>query len=910
MSAVRVRAAELIRPASLTWTDVLPTVERVSASAGVARLGGRASSTAVPDPIAGLHLPKTPGDTILRPRLFDLLSAGAAERALTLVSGPPGAGKTVLLASWLRERRPEAKLAWISLHEHDGIPFWQRLIDAVRPAPAGQRAPPVQRGTGEAASAFIEAVEQLERPLVVVLDDLHHAAPTVLTDLDRILRSPPTELHFVAASRIDPPLSLHLLRVAGDLMEVRAQQLAFDEPEARELLAGMSLELEEDTLAAVLARTEGWAAGLRLLGLSLQAQEGKPSVVERLTVDERPVAEFLAAEVLATQPPDVRLFLLRTSIVDSLDGELANELTGRRDGERLLERLLHDNLFVDRAAGGVYRYHQLFGALLRAEAQYELGDELVALHERAAVCLARRGRPVAALTHAVGAERWELVSVLLAEHWSAIFASAEGRPAAGVLEALSPARAAECTVVAAFSALLRIAAGNVRGEAALLADAQSRRAEFAAAARPGFDALVRYASALAARTRGNLTQAARLAALGLERAPVEAASTASEDQRRALGLATLGAAELWDGATEEAQSTLEEALDVSRRAGTIVAEIDALSHLALLELNAGQLRRAARVARAALELERTHACGVGPAVLARIVLALVQHAWGDLDAAQAALASVDALTRRSGDVPGRVLAAVAAAMVALSEGGDAADDAVLRLRSMRRRVAVPALLSGRLAALEARLLAKTARLDDAAAVVAAAEPESEPALAVAAARIQLALGSPFGALEALEARPRGSLYVEIEARLTEAIALRGSGEEDAALVALEDALALAEPEAVRRPFVDAGGALRDLLGAHLRRTNAHRWLAAELVAFLDDRATPEGVAPGELVEALSDRESEVLHYLPTIMSNADIAGELFVSVNTVKTHVKSIYRKLGATRRQDAVRRARQLRLL
>ena len=146
--------------------------------------------------------------------------------------------------------------------------------------------------------------------------------------------------------------------------------------------------------------------------------------------------------------------------------------------------------------------------------------------------------------------------------------------------------------------------------------------------------------------------------------------------------------------------------------------------------------------------------------------------------------------------------------------------------------------------------------------------------------------------------------------MTEAVARRALGDDEAALNALESALALAEPEAVRRPFIDAGAAVRDLLRAHLRRTNAHRWLAAELAAYLDGRQTTEGAAPAELLEALSDRESEVLRYLPTIMSNADIAAELFVSVNTVKTHVKSIYRKLGATRRQDAVRRARQLRLL
>ena len=213
-----------------------------------------------------------------------------------------------------------------------------------------------------------------------------------------------------------------------------------------------------------------------------------------------------------------------------------------------------------------------------------------------------------------------------------------------------------------------------------------------------------------------------------------------------------------------------------------------------------------------------------------------------------------------------------------------------------------------LTALELRLLAKTARLEEAAAAIP--ERDADPDVAVAAARVKLALGSPLEALAALEVRRAATPYVEIEALVTEAVAWRAAGEEVQAIAAMSAALALAEPEAVRRPFMDAGAAIRDLLGEHLRHTNAHRWLATELVAFLDGRNSAETTAPAELVEPLSERESEVLHYLPTIMSNADIAAELFVSVNTVKTHVKSIYRKFGATRRQDAVRRARQLRLL
>ena len=876
--------------------------------------GTRRRSPEKDEPALDPAVPKPPRDLVLRPRLLARLDDGASDSVLTLLSAPPGAGKSVLLGSWLRERMPDPHVAWVPLREADRVPFWGRLLDAV--SPGGRRRAtasvdgPDDDGSQALAEEFVAALEARAEPLVLVVDDLHFAPPAALAALDRVLRSPPAALRLVAASRIDPPLSLHLLRVTGDLTEIRARDLALTDDEAGALFTRMGLELDDRGLAAVLDRTEGWAAGLRLLGLSLRAHGDSDDVVERLTVDERPVAEFLAAEVLSAQPPDVREFLLRTSIVDTVDGPLAGELSGRSDGERVLEQLYRDNVCIERVdgPGHVYRYNQLFGALLRAEAAYELGDELSALHRLAARSLAGRGRGIAAVRHAVEAEQWELAASLLAEHWSAVFATAAGESPFQSLDHLPLAAASGSPVLAAFTALTRIGSASPRGEKALRADAEAHRSDVPEAARPGFDALLRYAAALAARGRGNFAQASKLAGQGLEQGAVETTSSELEEQRRALYLATKGAAELWDGSPEEAQPLLEEAVDLARRTGTTVAEIDALAHLALLELGAGQLRRAARIARAALELERTHARSLPAGVVARVVLALVQHAWGDLDAADAALASAMTLTRRSGDIPGRALAAVAAASVALSESGDVADDALLHLRAMRRRTPTTQLLGGRIVALEARLLAKTARLDEAA--VAVADPGSDPDQVVAGARIQLALGEPVEALALLEQRQRGNPYAEIETRVTESIARRMTGDEAQAFATLELALALAEPELVRRPFLDAGGAVRELLGAHLRRTNAHRWLAADLVALLDGRNTADGIAPAELLEALSDRETEVLHYLPTIMSNADIAAELFVSVNTVKTHVKSIYRKLGATRRQDAVRRARQLRLL
>ncbi|MFL5928358.1 MAG: AAA family ATPase, partial [Gaiellaceae bacterium] len=524
---------------------------------------------------ADLHLPKPPRSIVLRPRLFDLLDAGARDCALTLVSGPPGSGKSVLLTSWLRERTRDASLAWVSLCEADRAPFWQQVLEAIRPSLGRDMLLYGLDAPGDDASPafverFVRAAGELVRPLVLVLDDLHLASPAAIAALERVLRAPPQPLHVVAASRIDPALPLHVLRVAGDLAQIRAHDLAFDERETRELFSGMDIELLDHELETVVARTEGWAAGLRLFGLSIHARQGDLDVVERFAVDERPASEFLAAEVLAIQPFDVRMFLLRTSIVDSLDGELANELSDRSDGERVLEQLYRDNVFVDRVGdnGHVYRYHQLFGALLRAEAAYELQEELAGLHQRAAVCLARRGRAVEAVQHARDAGQWGLVASLLGEHWSAVFASTDNDAQTELFPALPAQEAPISPVVEAFQALTRVATSNSRGEAAMLADAQARRDEVPEAARPGFDALVRHASALAARSRGNFPQAAKLARLGLERAPLESTSAESEDQRRALGLATLGVAQFWQGAPDEARATIEEAVDIARSTGT------------------------------------------------------------------------------------------------------------------------------------------------------------------------------------------------------------------------------------------------------------------------------------------------------------------------------------------------------
>jgi LuxR family maltose regulon positive regulatory protein len=857
------------------------------------------------------RVPQRLRDEVLRPRLFDLLDAGVRDRALTLVSAPPGAGKTVLLTSWLREREPKWPVVWLALQEGDHTSIWAPLLAAVGESARPQGLRGGRQGDVGLATHFADLLVDLAEPLVLVVDDLHNASPHALTSLDRLLHSPPAQLRVVAASRLDPALALHVLRLTGDLAELRAYELAFDAAEARELFANAGVDVDERELKAILARTEGWAAGLRLFAISLADRPDRDEVFRSLDLDERPVSEYLTAEVLATQPTEIRDFLIRTSVVPTLDGELANALTGRTDGERVLEQLYRENLFLERLPGlaGAYRYHQLFRALLLAEASYELGDELASLHEEAAVLLAHRGEPIAAVQHAVQGKNWDLVSTLLAEHWPSALAADPDHASSTLLAVVPPEYAASSPVVGAFSALLRLSSGDARRATALLGSAVKARSRVPKDCLEGFDSMTRYATALAARARASFPQAAELAAEQVERAPVEAISTVDEDRRRGLGLVTLGVARLWLGEIDEAQMLLEEAVGLTRATRDAATEADALAHLALVELQQGRLRRGSRLARAALALGEARLSSRRPAALvAQTALAYAHHTWGDDDAAGAALAAAEAIAKGSGDQPGRVLVTTVGARIAASRGGDSADDAILQLRAMcsRSRASTYPLVRPHIAALEARLLGETGRFDEATALLP--EIEGEAHAAVVTARLQLAQGAPAQALAVLKQRHGALPAIELEALVTEAVAHFVAGDRVQAGKCIDAALALAEPEVVRRPFLEAGLPARDLLADHLRATNTHRWLASELVAALDGRLRQ--AAPAELLEPLSDREREVLRYLPSIMSNADIAAELFVSVNTVKTHVKSIYRKLGATRRQDAVRCARQLGLL
>jgi LuxR family maltose regulon positive regulatory protein len=387
-----------------------------------------------------------------------------------------------------------------------------------------------------------------------------------------------------------------------------------------------------------------------------------------------------------------------------------------------------------------------------------------------------------------------------------------------------------------------------------------------------------------------------------------------------MGLALLGAAELWSGRLEEAAAHLERAVEAAAGAGRAFVEVDATAHLALLEAVRGRLARAGELARTALERAGRGGWAAGtPVACAELATAAVAYHRDELATASAAL---ERATAAAGD--DRLVLLAAAVLAAwLAADGDPAERgaALARLDAAVRATGgrPPRLLAAAARTARSRLLAVAG--DDPAAVAALGGGDGllDPMETVALARMRLARGEPVGAVATLAPLLAGlgagapEPATAIYASLIDAVANQQLADRDAAARSLRRALELAGPEGYRRAFVEGGTPVRVLLVDHLHRDPAHRALAGGLLERLRDSAAPSPPVPAmaaELVEPLSEREQVVLRYLPSSLSAGEIADELYVSLNTVKTHIKSIYRKLDTNRRWDAVRRARQLQLL
>ena len=841
------------------------------------------------------------------------------EGPLTLISAPAGFGKTSLLASWLAAEPLD--VAWLAPRRRLGeASFWVEWLTAIQrvvpPRSALSRITPPRAGTPPGfVLQLLNGFTQLEEPIVVVIDDFHtvHSLEIAAT-FDELLRAAPASLRLVLSTRHDPMLPLHLLRASGELTELRARDLAFTPDEARALLDDLGVRVDSQAFTTLLVRTEGWAAGLRLFMLSCRTGDADPTVLESLAFDERPASEYLLAEVLRRQPDDIRDFLLATAVAERFTPDLADAMTRRTDSAHVAERLVAENLFIDRIEMQPpwYRYHNLFAELLRAELRHTERAWIPELHARAARWHFEHGTPMEAVQHALAAGDLDLLAMCLADGWFELIARTDTAFRSDVLARISESDVDSSAQLSAVLASVDFISGQTRSGSRRLARAQKLRPKSPS---PSLQAVLTFAELLRCANRGSYPRTAQLARKLLELAEVRPFSAQAAETMRAIALAHLGLAEVALDDLREGEIHLTESLEVSRLADVPYAELASLGGLAWLELIRGRLRRSERIARGAVDLARERGWERSAhAALSLAALAQVELEWDDLDAAEAHARELGEIARRTDDVAARTGFAAIQASLCLAGRNPGVEVGLERVRGVASdlRTLESPRVERWVAGLEARLLASTADRGgaDAAAGTAVDARPGSPGLQAMRARLALSSGDAAGAIAALAA-PTEAAYpvVAVERHVLRALALRALGDDRAALAELESALSRAEPEAIRRPFLSAGRGVRELLAEHLRRAVSHRWFASELMRRLEGGGGTR-VAPAELLEPLSAREGEVLCFLPTMMSNADIASELYVSVNTVKTHVKSIYRKLEVTRRQEAVRRARQLHIL
>ena len=856
-----------------------------------------------------------------RPGLFELL--GAARRVVQ-VSAPAGSGKTFLLRSWIAAEGLSERTAWVSVgrQEQDPQVFWLSVLDSLRQTGAGSErvrkltAAPHLDGAN-VVGRLLEDLSSLQETLWLVIDDLHELqADQAIRHLELLLRTAPPELRFVLLTRRDLRLGLHRLRVEGELTEIRGEDLRFTLEESRALLEAAGVRLSDGALESLVATTEGWAAGLRLVALSLARHPDPERYAVSFSGRERTVAEYLLAEVLERQSAEVRQLLLRTSLLERVSGPLADRLTGSSGSYRILAGLEDAGAFVVAVdpERTWFRYHHLFGDLLTLELRRTAPEELPRLHTIAAEWLAEHRHPVEAIHHAQAAENWGLAARLLADNWFGLYL--DGRLAT-CRELLSEFPA---DVVAADPELAVLAAGDKRTAGSLHEAERYLKRATGMAASVLEDRRGRFTIALAverldlARARNDLRAVAEEAQRLL--ASTEATEFGLGEEVRTRALTDLGIAEMWAGRVEDSERHLEQGLEEARRINRPMLELHALAHRALLSVFRS-VEPVEQRAMQAIELARKHGWEAAPATATAYVALGAATVWrGRLRDAESWLDLAEHVLERDTQ-PTAAMVYATRGLSEFARGRHAEAAAAYRdAERMERLLVMPHMFTARVQALKLQMLVHVGETEQVERAVAEMDEEvgGTTQMQVVLADLRLARRDPEAAVEILAPLLEDSTAVmasgwEIEALLLEAIARDALRDPGAASRALERALEVAEPGGLLLPFLLYPTA--ELLERQARLRTSHASLIAEILNLLSGHtpaARPKDAAP--LQEPLSETELRVLRYLPTNLPAPEIGAELFVSLNTIRTHLRNVYAKLGVHSRTDAVRRARELGLL
>jgi LuxR family maltose regulon positive regulatory protein len=889
------------------------------------------------DPIlqSKITVPALPAWTIPRPRITKRMDQGT-QGTVTLITGPPGAGKTVATASWA-VGYGGGPVAWVTLDEFDDNPeaFWYSVVTALRRAgvvvPGAAAASLARREAG--GRAFLlriaSALAGRHPPVTLVLDELHCATdPALVTGLAYVLRSARPGLRLVGASRTDPPLPLQRYRLTGDLTEIRADDLAFTVPEAAQLMSRHGITLSAASLTHLTESSEGWAAGLRMAAMSMTGHPDPEQFVRNLIAEDRAITGYLMEEVLDTRPADVRELLLRTSILDQVNADIAATLM---DGDQVpvaLDTMARANAFVQPVGQDWYRYHALFRAVLHLRLQRERPQIVADLHRRAAAWYQRKGMLADAVSHAAKAGDGQLAARIMIDGLAIgqLIGPGHGELPPSGFKVVTKGSASPQSLLAAAAVALSeardqaadaslIAADRILGK---LPEDSEIAARFAAAA-------IRFGMACRRGDLGAADASAATAAKLLEKSLEP--TPAGQSEMVAWVLAGRGVIELWSGQLDEAARLFTKAagllgdmefLPDPRPPGTS-GRYRQLAICRGYRALADALRD--RPGAAAAFADDGNATVDGGSAGHRdpasaLALALVYLDRGDLSASRNQLRLAEAVLRVQ---PHRLLSAIgclASARVSLAEGRPCA--ALEVIERACHGWSPPAWLDRMLMTAESRAHAACGEASAAIDAARRAGPESSLDARVTLSRAWLAAGDLREARRtlapALEASAgEAAERVRLEAWLTDALLSSRSGDLDRGRRSLERALVLGEAARIRLPFISERTWVQSVLARHHDLAGAHsQFLGPELAArsAVPARRHARDLEAPVVVDPLSCRERDVLHHVSEMLDTADIAAEMHISVNTVKSHLKSIFRKLGTPDRRAAVRRARQLNLL
>jgi LuxR family maltose regulon positive regulatory protein len=887
-----------------------------------------------------LYVSLTRPNVILRPRLIERLNQGLSSGSkLTLISASAGFGKTTLASEWITgSGRP---VAWLSLDEGDNDPtrFLTYLVAALQTSTtnvgAGAMAmlqspqpPPAE----SILTSLLNDLAAISDNFVLVLDDYHlidtQAVDQVLTFL---LEHQPPQLHLVIATREDPPLPLARLRARGQLTELRAADLQFTPAETAEFLNQvMGLNLSDGDVTALETRTEGWVAGLQLAALSMQGHQDAASFIKSFTGSHHFVLDYLVEEVLGQQPESIQTFLLRTSILDRMCASLCDAILcdSSVSGQETLEYLEHANLFIVPldSERRWYRYHHLFGDLLRQRLGKNLSQKEVAeLHIRASEWYEQNGVMHEAFHHALTAGDFERAARVAEDAWQEMERSFQTAAWLGWVKKLPDGMVCSHPRLCVLIGWAYSDAGEIESSETYLQNAERTLVDATGQGElkslEGNIALIRASNA---QNQGNLVETVKYAELSLQLIPED------DVYLRASAIITLEFTHWTTGNLEESLQGMYAWIENMQNLGNQAFAIASVFAVADMQVILGRLSDAEKSLWQAIQ--QASALGWEAESITthhHLGLAMLAHERCDEAVTTQHLKTADELGQRSTLVDWSHRWNIAQAQLKASAGEW--DEAIKFLDEAKRGyIKNPIPMVQPVEARKARIYLKQGRLDKAQAWV------RERSLSVkddvnylgeyeylTLARTRLAERSFEGVGQLLErllalAESQKRTGSVIEILLTQALFHQAQGDQPQALFALERALTLAEPEGYIRIFVDEGEAMR-LLISDFRLTIATR---AHLLSGYVDRILDFFPQPKKdglqskidnlkskilLVEPLSERELEVLRLLRSELSGPEIAGRLIVSLNTLRTHTKNIFNKLGVNNRRAAIRRAEEL---